>query len=129
MPKMVIEVDAKEVDNELKRIIKGPKATTLAEFDRTFTEAFAEVYELVHIETGSLFSTGRVEAAMIDKFIWEGEIHYGGPAPGQVNNPVYYGAAELARGGEHFFLEPAYSNIPHDIVLATLEWYAAGEKE
>ena len=123
-----IEVDAGEVIRELDRVSKGPGEYTFMSFEGAFTEAFAIIEEDVHIQTGSLFSTGRVTTAFEGPFVWEGTIHYGGPAPGRINDPVYYGAAELARGGDHFYLEAAHRIIPKDMVSFTLHWMGDGEK-
>jgi len=122
------EVDFSEVTRELDRLAKGPDARAYAAFESVFVEAFAVIEEDVHIETGSLFSTGKIESSMEGPFEWEGTIRYGGPAPGMINDPVYYGVFELARGGEHFFFRAAHELIPHDMVLTTIEFFANGEK-
>lgn len=128
MPYIKIEMDDKEVRDELTRLIKGPTARTFGEFERIFAEAFSVVYEDVHIETGSLFSTGKVDTFMEDPYSWEGTIRYGGPAPGMLRDPVYYGIYELARGGSHFFFRGAHEIVPHDMVSTILEFYADGKK-
>lgn len=123
-----VEVDAGEAIRELDRVAHGPGPYTYLSFEDAFTEAFAVIEEDIHIDTMSLFSTGKLDTHFDGPFVWEGTIHYGGPAPGRINDPVYYGAAELARGGDHFYLAAAHRIIPPDMLSFTLQWMSDGEK-
>lgn len=130
MSRIHIEVDAKEVNEELDRLIKGPNSATISEFEAVLIEITAQVAENVHIETGSLFSTVHPSSEMLP-FRWQGTIHVGGAAPGQVNDPAYYGIFELARGHDggrdHHFYEVAHEQMPHDVILTILEYLDSGK--
>jgi hypothetical protein len=128
MPKLNVEIDAGEVVRELDRIAKGPGPYTYMSFEDAFSEAFNIVHEDIHIETGSLFSTGKLDTRFEGDFVWEGTIRFGGAAPGMPRDPAYYGVYELARGGDHFFFEAAHRIIPKDMVSFTLQWMGDGEK-
>lgn len=129
MSSIHIEVDIHEVAEELDRLIKGPDAATITEFEAALTDITGQVFEKIHIDTGSLFSTVHPSSEM-HPLRWQGTIHAGGAAPGQVNDPAYYGVYELARGNsggrDHFFYEPAYDQMPHEVIYAMLEYYDSG---
>jgi hypothetical protein len=125
MPKVNVSCDDHEVTDELDRLIKGPDFRTIGEFESTMLGVLGEIEAIVHIETGSLKSTGRLETSYVG-YAWAGTIHYGGAAPGMINDPVYYGVYELARGGTHFFFAPAYDEVPEAIIDGILEFMAGG---
>lgn len=100
-----IHVDTSDVDRELDRLERLDRRTILA-LDAVLTGQYAATQVAVHIETGSLKTSGRHDSNA-DRHTWRGEIVYGGPAPGAVNNPVDYAIYEKARGGHHDFIAPA----------------------
>lgn len=124
--KVHIEVDTRQVDKELNRLSDAPGMKTLIAFNALFAEITAEVMALIHVETGSLKTTARWDT---DPFPtgWQGTVHVGGAAPGEINDPAYYGVFELARGGSHFFFAPAYAQIPSKMVDIILDFYAGGD--
>jgi hypothetical protein len=130
MTKIHIEVDTREVDKELDRLIKGPTAGVIGEFEALLIEVTGQVAEDIHIETGSLFSTVHPTSEMLP-FHWQGTIHVGGAAPGQINDPAYYGVFELARGHDggrnHHFYEVAHEQMPHDMIVTILEYLDSGD--
>lgn len=65
--------------------------------------AFLDTQSRVHVLTGSLRGSGKVESDVVAG-VWSGTIEYGGEAEGQVKNPVVYAEYERARGGDHDFL-------------------------
>lgn len=130
MSRIHIQVDIREVAEELDRLIKGPDAATITEFEAALTEMTGQVMEDIHIETGSLFSTVHPSSEM-RPFRWQGTIHVGGAAPGRVNDPAYYGVYELARGHkdgrDHFFYQTPYDEMPHEIIYSILEYMDSGK--
>jgi hypothetical protein len=79
---------------------EGPGEETLVELSRTLAAGFAETQARVHVVTGSLKASGRVRNSR-DHDSWEGEITYGGPAPGMPHPYVRYARQEFGRGAEH----------------------------
>lgn len=79
---------------------EGPGVETLEELSRTLASGFAETQMLVHVITGSLKGSGRVSNKRTENG-WEGEITYGGPAPGFAHPYVRYAKEEFGRGEEH----------------------------
>lgn len=109
--------DYTEMDRELDRIGNMPDFKTRLALDTVLQLGFKETQAAVHIETGSLKDSGKVDSST-DKLEhkWEGEITYGGPSSGP-NNPVDYAIYEKARGvggaggpsdlkGDHDFISP-----------------------
>lgn len=128
MPYIKIEIDDTEARDEINRVMIGPGSRTFFGFEDAFSFAYAEVFRDIHVQTGSLKSTIKVDTVLLDEFTWEGTIRVGGRAPGMPRDPAYYGVYELARGGEHFFFRGAHEIIPHDMVNAILEFYSDGKK-
>lgn len=79
---------------------EGPGAETLEELSRVLAAGFVESQMLVHVVTGSLKGSGRVSNKRTEDG-WEGEITYGGPAPGFAHPYVRYAKEEFGRGEEH----------------------------
>ena len=121
-----IESNWTEIDTEIDRILgmPGPKAKAL--LDTVLDTGFAKTQAAVHVQTGSLKSSGDKKSD-IDKFDkkWEGEIQYGGPSLGP-NNPVDYAIYEKRREpdehGDHDFMRPvsAYNIAYIDALLKGL---------
>jgi hypothetical protein len=124
--KIHVTVDTSQVDKELNRLIQAPDMKTTVAFNSVFAEITAEVMAIIHVETGSLKTTARWE---VDPFPtgWQGTVHVGGAAPGEINDPAYYGVFELARGGSHFFFAPAYAEIPTKMIDVIMDFYAGGD--
>lgn len=118
--KVEISVDTSQVDKSLDRLLTRFAPELFLKWEARLARAFLECEAKIHVETGSLKSTARPESEG-DGFQWHGQVKVGGAAPGQIRDPAYYGVYELARGGRHFFLEPAYDimgadNIVQDII-------------
>jgi hypothetical protein len=79
---------------------EGPGVESLEEFSRILAAQFVETQALVHVITGSLKGSGRVSNKR-DENSWEGEISYGGPAPGFAHSYVRYAKREFGRGEDH----------------------------
>lgn len=93
-----IESDWTEIDHEIDRLMGMPGPKAKAFLDAVLDTGFAMTQEDVHVQTGSLQSSGDHKSD-VDKFDkkWEGEIQYGGPSLGP-NNPVDYAIYEKRRG-------------------------------
>ncbi len=78
----------------------GPGTETLEALSRVLAAGFMETQMLVHVVTGSLRGSGRMSNRR-DEDSWEGEITYGGPAPGFAHPYVRYAKEEFGRGEEH----------------------------
>lgn len=86
--------DTSCADVELARLEHGFTGYDHANFSRILLIAFARTVQDVHIETGSLLSSGRVDPIDSTGERWSGEISYGGTSAG-VNNPVRYAVSEF----------------------------------
>ncbi len=94
---------------EALNVIEGPGPETLAALDVTLQAGYAQTQVAVHVITGSLKASGRTEVEYEPgSEVWQGDIVYGGPSPGSVNNPVEYAEYERARGGSHNY----FANLP-----------------
>ena len=127
MSKVTIKIDDSEVVHELDRLIRGMSLDETLKLEGAVAGIVAEVAAVVHIETGSLKSTVRPADGGFDDtgFTWKGGVVVGGAAPGEIRDPAYYGVYELARGDTHFFLEPAYLELP-DAVRSAIEGFIVG---
>jgi len=88
------EWDIRCADMELRRLEEGFTGYDFTNFARILLQGFQRVVSDIHIETGSLLSSSRVEVLDSTPGRWEGEIKVGGDSAG-VNNPVRYAASEL----------------------------------
>jgi hypothetical protein len=107
------------VDNWVKASKRfGPSifAGDPADIEQAAGATFAHTQNDVHVITGSLKGSGRVEIRKM-KTGTKVEILYGGYSPGP-NNPVTYAGFEFGRGGSHDFMTPA--------VVATQHLYPEG---
>ena len=118
MSSIKISVDQSEWRNEIDRLSHVPSRSDLIDLEARLSMIYGIIEGIVHVETGSLKSTGQVKSSL-DRATrtWQGGFYYGGPAPGQVNDPVYYAACELARGGEHFFFDAAYAHMDKEYMM------------
>lgn len=93
-----IESNWTEIDKEIDRVIGMPGPQAKAFLDAVLELGFGVTQAAVHVETGSLKSSGdhKSNVEPFDKK-WEGTIEYGGPSLGP-NNPVDYAIYEKARG-------------------------------
>lgn len=97
------EWDTNCADLELRRLQDGFTGYDHLNFTRVMLMAYSRTIQDVHIDTGSLLSSGRVNALDTSGDRWSGEISYGGTSAG-INNPVKYAAQEYFRGGQHDYL-------------------------
>lgn len=96
----------KSIEKELDRLEKAPDRAAIY-LDVVLYKGFAATQGMVHIETGSLKSSGKANTEF-DGDTWKGKIEYGGLSLG-VNNPVTYAIYEKARDGAHDFMLPLKS--------------------
>lgn len=103
---ILIKGDYSEVNAELDRLIGMPDPQTSAALTSVLEAGFGLTQMAVHIDTGSLKSSGKSSSSTDESsHEWEGKIRYGGPSGG-INNPVNYAIYEKRRGGIHdFFLD------------------------
>lgn len=92
----------------------------VAELELVLNHAFDDTQEAVHVLTGSLRGSGKVQSNFNGN-TWEGEIEYGGSAPGQVNDPVVYAEYERARGGAHDFMA-GFDEYQNEFLEAMTRW-------
>lgn len=97
--------DTRCADLELDRLQAGFTGYDHANFSRIFLIAFQRSVKDIHIESGSLLSSGKAEPLVSDHVQWSAQISYGGTSAG-VNNPVRYAASEL------FGTSPKYGGPP-----------------
>jgi hypothetical protein len=108
--KVQYKFEHKDWDRELDRLSEAPNDRMIAEFEAVLVQLFAETQAVVHVITGSLKLSGRVEPDHTGKR-WRGKIIYGGESAG-VNNPVKYAEFERLKGSgglggsEHDFMNP-----------------------
>lgn len=94
-----IRVDAGEVQRELKRLKRARPDAHLSAVIKTVAK---DAHSRVHKETLSLQTSEDVTSEST-RNTWEGQVSFGGPAPGRPNDPVNYARAEWNRGGTHNF--------------------------
>lgn len=115
-----IKSDFRAIDREIDRITQRmPDAKMRAALDSVLNLGFKETQKAVHIETGSLKTSGKKgsKTSKVRKR-WEGTIEYGGPSGG-VHNPVDYAIYEKERDGTHDFMAPLY--IIHPFFVAAIK--------
>lgn len=94
-----VHVDTSEIDRELDRLQRGMTAAHLMRMSSILSTQFAHTQAEVHVITGSLRASGKVDTPRREDG-WEGVISYGGPsASGSVHNPVTYAREEQSRDG------------------------------
>lgn len=103
-----IEVDISDPDDHLRQLEREPDAATTARLNAVHTGLFQETQRVVHVITGSLKGSGKIDADT-DRHTWTGTITYGGASPGRIHDPVRYAQFEQARGDLHDFMGPIYS--------------------
>lgn len=93
------------VRRELLRLeyLPGDDATPLEE---ALAAVFDQTLAIVHVITGSLKNSGTTTSKLTEDE-WVGEMTFGGPSPGAINDPVTYAGYEIARGGSHDFMDQA----------------------
>lgn len=107
MSRVYFEMDISDVEKELDRIISGPGSDDIIEFEGILATQFQITQQVVHIDTHSLKTSGKISSSKTEDS-WEGKIEYGGVSAGSVHNPVKYAHYEQERDGSHDFMEPAY---------------------
>ena len=104
-----ITSDFSAIDREIDRITnRQPTRKMKRNLDAVLELGFAQTQAVVHVETGSLKSSGN-SSSKSDRLTkrWEGEIQYGGPST-SINNPVDYAIYEKRRDGAHDFFAPLH---------------------
>lgn len=99
------EWDTSQWDHELDRLGELHHAA-IEGLEAVLDLAFTATQAVVHIQTGSLKSSGKTESDLHGE-VWEGAIEYGGSSNGFPNDPVEYAIYEWERGGTHDFMRPA----------------------
>ncbi len=99
------------------RFEPGFKGRTQGRWKNTLDRVYEESQKIVHVVTGSLKHSGRVEIE------WDGDELEGGVAYGGPSSPKYvdYATQEFARGGEHDFLTPAFVKYAGRLGPVTIE--------
>jgi hypothetical protein len=102
-----------DIEDEIDRITKRmPTLEMKAALDTALDIAFASTQAVVHVQTGSLKTSGKKGSKSSKaRKQWEGTIKYGGPSGG-VNNPVDYAIYEKERDGAHDFFAPLHLMKP-----------------
>jgi len=87
----------------MRRVDDAPDTRTTLELEGALATLFARTQARVHIDTGSLFASGKMTSRRTPNG-WVGKISYGGASAGSVHNPVKYAWFEQRRGGSHDFM-------------------------
>jgi hypothetical protein len=87
-----------ELIADLDRLENDLHAEASSRLDALFYRVFGEVERAVHVQHGTLAESGEVHT-YTDREGWHGEMSFEGT-----------GIFELARGGEHYFYEPAWES-------------------
>lgn len=101
-----IRVDVDDALREVDRVGDLPGLDTILALEGVLADAFNGTQQAVHIITGSLKGSGSLSSTLADD-VWSGEVSYGGPSPGFVNDPVRYAWYEQRRRLSHDFMAPA----------------------
>ena len=92
------------LEREMDRLEGLPNVKAESFLNAVLGTGFKLTQGAVHIQTGSLKSSGKKES-ITHGDTWEGVISYGGISLG-VNNPVTYAIYEKRRGDAHDFFGP-----------------------
>lgn len=98
-----IRVDDRDQQAEFDRLLDMGRATT--ELETILALQYAAAQAAVHVDTGSLRASEEIDSDYLAGR-WVGQVSFGGPSPGFVNDPVVYAVYEAARGGPHDFTIP-----------------------
>jgi hypothetical protein len=112
--------DWSDVDHELVRVEKAPSIESTTALDAALKALFEETQAAVHVITGSLKNSGKT-STKTHRYMWVGEITYGGASPGFPHNPVRYAWYEQRRGGGHDFMALVNTDIGNDAMLTAVE--------
>lgn len=110
------------IEEEIDRLAKGLTYSDILRFESVLASQYTSTQRRVHVVTGSLKLSGKVESDATDNK-WEGSISYGGVSAG-INNPVDYAEFERERDGSHDFLDPAVKMS--DAYIAAMNAYLGG---
>lgn len=140
-----IHGDYSGVDRELSRVRSLPGRRGEVRLERELAVVFATTEALVHKVTGALAASGRTAANLDEeRHRWEGQMTFGGPAPGFFPRPrrgnrrevehnpaldarsreeVVYAWYEMRRGGSHdyFRMHHQYDLQFADAVMGVLK--------
>jgi len=117
-----IEIDVSDPLRALQRIDGGPGTATMLRLEAVLTRQFQETQAFVHVVTGSLKTSGKINGQVRDG-VWTGVISYGGSAPGAEHDPVRYAQIEAARTGGREIEHGKYSGqvTSHNFLTPILE--------
>lgn len=105
--------DIRCADLELDRLQHGFTGYDHANFARVLLSNFTQTVQAIHIETGSLLASSRVDLRHSDHERWEAQMRYGGASAG-VKPVVRYAVSEL------FGRSPKHGGPPsHDYLRFT----------
>ena len=90
--------------------LQKPPVVAIGKLEKLLSATFAATQAATHIITTSLKQSGKTDSDW-DGANWEGHITYGGESTGPISD-VDYAIYEMARGGDHDFLRPAYEAEP-----------------
>ncbi len=95
------------IENMIKEVQRladpvGANSPLPDRFEAILTTQFQITQKAVHIQTGSLKSSGKIDSDR-DNNSWKGQFSYGGISSG-VHNPVRYAIHELDRGAFHDYM-------------------------
>lgn len=117
MTAVLVHVNTAPARAETRRLQRLPREKDKVKLDRVLHSGFVGSQAIVHVETGSLKSSGR-EKSDRTRRRWTGEISYGGPSAGP-NNPVDYAIYEKARGDSHDFM--ANTHLLHEMYVKQIK--------
>lgn len=118
-----IQSDYSEIYELLERL-QNPLGSRLRDrLDALLTTQFQYTQAAVHVQTGSLKSSGKHDSSATTS-TWKGYVSYGGTSDG-VHNPVKYAEEELNRGQSHDYMREA-ENLSSGYARIVAEWMING---
>jgi hypothetical protein len=121
---MRVTSDWSDINKEVERVRdRVPSIDDLFILEDLLNQGFEDTQLVVHVDTGSLKASGKVETSFDQATgSWSGEITYGGASPGSVYDPVEYAWYEQRRDGSHDFMRNIhlFNELIHDAVYHSL---------
>lgn len=106
-----LESDWSDIKKELRRLKRIPTGADKRRLDMVLRFGLAQAKSIVHIDTGSLYASGKKESSMKGGW-YSGHFEFGGSSKGSVHDPVDYAIYEAERGGPHNFMSGVDSLHP-----------------
>ena len=123
-----ISLDTSQFDRKMRHLADGPDGFTNLKFAATIFKQFTMAQSRIHVETGSLLASGRVDPDSREGQ-WRGEIVHGrggvptGADPGPARDPGKYAIFEYNRGGNHDWIASSgMRSREHEYLDTILEW-------